>query len=170
MLEEEENMPCRKNTCCLCFSVQLYHTALGNSMSLHCPEEGNGDPWLELQTLAPSQYHKQTEWWTDISLASSGNGEIPCSSVDNGMQSLRSGDILIDQSVFQISISIFSPCICMYVWVLTKLHDLPSCEQHWWASVFGGQVTMETGMAIDMVNLSGGLVLLGSPDVIQDEQ
>lgn len=29
---------------------------------------------------------------------------------------------------------------------------------------------METGMVIDMVNLSGGLVLLGSPDVIQDEQ
>lgn len=55
--------------------VQLSHAALGNVMSPLCAEEGNRDSWLELQTLALPRAHRRTDWWTDTSLTSSGNGK-----------------------------------------------------------------------------------------------
>lgn len=53
-----------QQTCaaCVCpYGVQLSHTALGNLMSPLCPEEGNRDLGLELQTLTLAQAHRQKE-------------------------------------------------------------------------------------------------------------
>lgn len=46
---------------CVCVGVQLSNAALGNVMSPLSSEEGNRDPWLELQTLTLPQAHR----WTD---------------------------------------------------------------------------------------------------------
>lgn len=56
------HLTCRKHQSvlpvCVCVGVQLSHSALGNVMSPLCPEEGNRDLWLELQTLILLQAHR----------------------------------------------------------------------------------------------------------------
>lgn len=44
---------------CVHVDIQLSHTSLGNSMSPFCPEKGNRNLWLELQTLTPPQEHRK---------------------------------------------------------------------------------------------------------------
>lgn len=162
---------------CVCVGVQLSHTALGNEPPLSWGRKqifvaGITDARSPTSTQMNRLMYRHI---SDIIRKSKNGILLYWSHSEITHIQLHIGLLNCDKYISNSIKPVLHVSGCVFDLIMnysalanqTKPCVLSSCEQLWWVSVFGGQVTMGTGTAIGMVTkLSSSLVLLGSPDVI----